>query len=188
MEIIRRDELQELLDVVRMNPYGKFLITGISGSGKTFLLNIVGKILEEQGKEICYENMAFSQMGNKIWKHPSEFEEVVCLVDGLDEKYRYKQIAEHIKNGRGCYICTARENKFNIKFDYEIKLKPLTDNQILLFISDYLGTRISSENIVEDVIKGLDKQNLMPRMIAEKLHTKLKGEGLNEYFLDFEIF
>lgn len=97
MEIIRRDELQELLDVVRMNPYGKFLITGISGSGKTFLLNIVGKILEEQGKEICYENMAFSQMGNKIWKHPSEFEEVVCLVDGLDEKYRYKQIAEHIK-------------------------------------------------------------------------------------------
>jgi restriction endonuclease Mrr len=26
----------------------------------------------------------------------------------------------------------------------------------------------------------------MPRMIAEKLHTKLKGEGLNEYFLDFE--
>ena len=152
----------------------------------SFLLNIVGKILEEQGKEICYENMAFSQMGNKIWKHPSEFEEVVCLVDGLDEKYRYKQIAEHIKNGRGCYICTARENKFNIKFDYEIKLKPLTDNQILLFISDYLGTRISSENIVEDVIKGLDKQNLMPRMIAEKLHTKLKGEGLNEYFLDFE--
>lgn len=49
MEIIRRDELQELLDVVRVNPYGKFLITGISGSGKTFLLNIIGKILEEQG-------------------------------------------------------------------------------------------------------------------------------------------
>ena len=59
MEIIRRDELQELLDVVRMNPYGKFLITGISGSGKTFLLNIVGKILEEQGKEICYETWRF---------------------------------------------------------------------------------------------------------------------------------
>ena len=186
MEILRRDELQELLDVVRMNPYGKFLITGVSGSGKTFLLNIIGKILEEQGKEIWYEILSFSQMGNKIWKHPSEYEDVICLVDGLDEKHRYKQITEHIKNGRGCYICTARENKFDIKFDYEIKLKPLTDNQILLFVSDYLGTRISSENIVEDIIKGLDKQNLMPRMIAEKLHTKLKGEGLNEYFLDFE--
>ena len=51
MEIIRRDELQELLDVVRMKPYGKFLITGAAGSGKTFLLNIIGKILEEQGRE-----------------------------------------------------------------------------------------------------------------------------------------
>ena len=28
MEIIRRDELQELLDVVRMKPTGKILITG----------------------------------------------------------------------------------------------------------------------------------------------------------------
>lgn len=186
MEIIRKDELQELLDVVEINPYGKILITGIAGSGKTFLLNIIGKILEEKGKKIRCENMEFLQMRKEIWKYPSEFEDVVCLVDSLDEKYRYKQIIEHIKNGRGCFICSARENKFDIKFDYEIKLKPLTDNQILLFISDYLGTCISSENIVEDVIKGLDKQNLMPRMIAAKLHKKIKGEGLNEYFLNFE--
>ena len=46
MEIIRRDELQELLDVVSMKPYGKFLITGAAGSGKTFLLNIIGRIGE----------------------------------------------------------------------------------------------------------------------------------------------
>ena len=162
MEIIRRDELQELLDVVRMKPYGKILITGAAGSGKTFLLNIIGKILEEQGRKIWYETMVFSQMGNKIWKHSSDFTDVVCLVDGLDEKYRYKQIA------------------------YEIRLKPLTDKQILLFISDYLGARISSDSIVEGIFKELDKQNLTPRTIAEKLHTKLKGEGLNEYFLDFE--
>ena len=55
MEIIRRDELQELLDVVRMKPYGKFLITGAAGSGKTFLLNIIGKILEEKGRDIMVQ-------------------------------------------------------------------------------------------------------------------------------------
>lgn len=59
MEIIRRDELQELLDVVRMKPYGKILITGAAGSGKTFLLNIIGKILEEQGRKIWYETIVF---------------------------------------------------------------------------------------------------------------------------------
>ena len=167
MEIIRRDELQELLDVVSMKPYGKFLITGAAGSGKTFLLNIIGKILEEQGRGIWYETMDFSRMGNKIWKHPSDFTDVVCLVDGLDETYRYKQqMVEHIKNARGCYICTARENKFDVNFDYEIRLKPLTDKQILLFISDYLGARISSDSIVEGIFKELDKQNLTPRTIA----------------------
>ena len=49
MEIIRRNELQEILDLVKMIPHGKFLITGAAGSGKTFLLNIAGKILWEYG-------------------------------------------------------------------------------------------------------------------------------------------
>ncbi len=186
LEVIRKGELQELLDVIKVNPYGKFLITGIAGSGKTFLLNTIGKILEKQGKKIFYETMSFSQTGNRIWKYPSELEDIVYLVDGLDEIYKYKQIVEYIKNGIGCFICTARENKFDIRFDYVLKLKPLTEKQILLFISDYLGTHISRENIVEDVIKGLDKQNLVPRIIIEKLHTKLAEEGLNEYFLNFE--
>lgn len=40
------------------------------------------------------------------------------IVDGLDEIYRYKQqMVEHIKNARGCYICTARDNKFDINKD-----------------------------------------------------------------------
>ena len=56
----------------------------------------------------------------------------------------------------GCYICTARENKFDINFDYEIRLRPLTDKQILLFISDYLGARISSDSIVEGIFKELE--------------------------------
>lgn len=186
MEIIRKDELQELLDAVNVKPYGKFLITGAAGSGKTFLLNILGKTLEEQGKKILFETMAFSQNGNRIWEYPTDVGNQVCLVDGLDEIYRYRQIAERIKNGGECFICTARENHFDIKFDYEIRLKPLTDRQVLLFIADYLGSRISSKDIVEDVIKGLDKQDIEPRMIMEKLHTKIKRKGLNEYFSDFE--
>ena len=33
MEIIRKNELQEILELVEMKPYGKFLITGVAGSG-----------------------------------------------------------------------------------------------------------------------------------------------------------
>lgn len=61
MEIIRKNELQEILDLVKMMSHGKFLITGAAGSGKTFLLNIAGKILWEQGKKIRYKNMELSR-------------------------------------------------------------------------------------------------------------------------------
>ena len=43
MEIIRKNELQEILDLVKMMSHGIFLITGAAGSGKTFLLNILLK-------------------------------------------------------------------------------------------------------------------------------------------------
>ena len=186
MEIIRRNELQEILDLVKMIPHGKFLITGAAGSGKTFLLNIVGKILWEQGKKIRYKIMELVPDNKETWEYWSESDDTVYLIDGLDDIYRYKQKVKDIKFGRACYICTARENRFDIKFDYEIKLEPLTTEQAFLFINDYLGNHASNEYIIEDIIRELDHQCLMPRLIAGKLHNRLKDEGFAEYFLDIE--
>lgn len=61
MEIIRKNELQEILDLVKMMSHGKIFVTGAAGSGKTFLLNIAGKILWEQGKKIRYKIWNFSR-------------------------------------------------------------------------------------------------------------------------------
>lgn len=182
MEIIRKYELHNILDIVKKNPYGKIIITGASGSGKTFLLNVVGKILEEQGMRIRYETMAFSQ-GSRYLK---EYDDTVCLIDDLDKIYRSKKILEHIKLGNGRYICTSLENRFDIDFDYEIDLQPLSDEQSLLLIDDYLGTFGSGEKRVIDIISKLDKQNLTPRSIVNLLHNELKGNSLSGYFLDFE--
>ena len=182
MDIIRRDELDEILDIVKKNPYGKIIITGATGSGKTFLLNIVGKILEEQGLKIRYERM---DIASEL-RYFHEYDGTVCLIDGLDEIYRNQQIIEYIKYGKGCNICTAKENRFDVNFDYEIKLSPLTDKQMLLLIGDYLGASVSSEKNLEDIIRKLDKRNLTPRSIVNLIHSKLKGDGFSEYFLDFE--
>lgn len=182
MDIIRRDELEEILDIVKKNPYGKIIVTGAAGSGKSFLLNVVGKSLEEQGLKIRYERM---ELASEL-RYSNGYDGTACLIDGLDEIYRNQQIIEHIKYGKGCYICTAKENRFEINFDYEIKLNPLTDKQILLLIGDYLGTSVSSEKNLEDIIRKLDKQNLTPRSIVNLIHSKMKGDGFSEYFLDFE--
>ena len=68
MEIIRKNELQEILELVEMKPYGKFLITGVAGSGKTALLNIAGKTLEERGKRIRYGGLSVKMcIRDRLW-------------------------------------------------------------------------------------------------------------------------
>ena len=81
MEIIRRNELQEILDLVKMMPHGKILITGAAGSGKTFLLNIAGKILWEQGKKIRYKNMELFPDDKETGDYLSESSDTVYLID-----------------------------------------------------------------------------------------------------------
>ena len=97
--------------------------------------------------------------------------------------YRYKQIVKEIEFGKACYICTSRENQFATKFDYEIKLEPLTTEQTFLFINDYLGNHASNEYFVESIIKELDHQCLMPRLITGKIHDRLKMKDLVITFL-----
>lgn len=181
MEIVRKDELEHLLDAINENPYGKFIISGIAGSGKTFLLNVLGNILQDSGKNVVYGGtVAFSQV------HVKDLTKVVYLIDGLDEIYRHRQIVEEIRNGRGCYICTARENIFDIRFDYELKLKSLTTEQALLLVNDYFGTYISVESAIGDFFRRIDKECITPRNLIEEILVILKSKGIDEYFLNLE--
>lgn len=181
MEIIRNDELHQMINMIQKNPYGKFLISGDAGSGKTFLLNTLGKLLQESGKAVKYRALRFSQTKRNIY-YEKESENIVYLFDGLDEVYKHKAFIEEIRNSANCFVCTARENIFDIKFDYELKLRPLTNEQALLLVNDYLGNSFSELNLVEDIFNSISKENITPRILIEKLHSKLKGKGIDEYF------
>lgn len=185
MEIIRNEELHQMINMIQKNPYGKFLISGDAGSGKTFLLNTLGMLLQESGKAVKYRTLRFYQTKrNKYYEKESE--NIVYLFDGLDEVYKHKAFIEEIKNSANCFVCTARENIFDIKFDYELKLRPLTNEQALLLVNDYLGNSFSELNVVEDIFDGISKENIMPRILIENLHSKLKGKGIDEYFSNFK--
>ena len=62
----------------------------------------------------------------------------------------------------------------------------MTTEQTFLFINDYFGNHASNEYFVESIIKELDHQCLMPRLITGKIHDRLKDEGFGDYFLDIE--
>lgn len=181
MEIIRNEELHQMINMIQKKPYGKFLISGDAGSGKTFLLNTLGKLLQETGKAVKYRALRFSQTKRNTY-YEKELENIVYLFDGLDEVYKYKAFIEEIRNSANCFVCTARENIFDIKFDYELKLRPLTNEQALLLVNDYLGNSFSELNLVEDIFNSISKENITPRILIEKFHSKLKGKGIDEYF------
>lgn len=61
MEVIRNEELHQMINMIQKKPYGKFLISGDVGSGKTFLLNTLGKLLQESGRVVKYRALRFSQ-------------------------------------------------------------------------------------------------------------------------------
>lgn len=42
-------------------------------------------------------------------------------------------MVEHIKNARGCYICTVRENKFDINFDFEKDIHQIYIKELYLY-------------------------------------------------------
>ncbi len=181
MEIIRKEELQRLLSIIQDKPNGKFLISGSQGCGKTFLLNILGQALQEQGKKVKYYDIPFHQTDRSIY-NDLYYNECIYLLDGLDKAYNSRRIINEIKNSKGCYVCTAQKNTFEIRFDYELRLEPLTTDQALLLISDYLGETFSKQDVIEDIIKGIGKENITPRIIAEKISGKLKGKKFDKYF------
>ena len=186
MEIIRKEELRQMINMIQKKPYGKFLISGDAGSGKTFLLNTLGKVLQELGKDVKYGALCFSPTKrNKYYEKESE--NIIYLFDGLDEVYKRRAyIIEEIRNNVNGFVCTARENIFEIKFDYELKLGPLTNEQALLLVNDYLGNSFLESDLVEDIFNGISKENITPRILIEKLHGKLKGKGIDEYFLNIK--
>lgn len=185
MEIIRKEELHQMINVIQKKPYGKFLISGATGSGKSFLLNILGKVLQESGKEVKHRALPFYR-ARRYKQYEKELKNIVYLFDGLDEVYKPKAIIEEIRNSANCFVCTARENIFDIKFDYELKLRPLTNEQALLFVNDYLGNCFSELNVIEDIFNGISKENITPRILTEKIHSELKGKGIDEYFSNFK--
>lgn len=59
MEVIRKAELEQIIGAWQRKPYGKFLISGSRGSGKSFLLKRLSNILRGMGKNIIYKQADF---------------------------------------------------------------------------------------------------------------------------------
>ncbi len=185
MEIVRKQELEQLLHAIRNNPYGKYLILGIAGSGKSFLLNILGKAIEDRGIDIDYGIGNFLTATNRGLMKQYPARNTVHLIDGLDKRYNAKSIIERIKNTKECYVCTSQKDIFDIKFDYKVRLESLTNEQALLLIIDYLKMfGNDNQNIAEEIFVDIKNKNIIPSVIWRTVLSRLKSKDKDRYFLD----
>ena len=102
MEVIRKNEFEELMSAIESRPYGKFLISGAAGSGKSYLLNIVARELQERGKNIVYEQGRYFQPQHRMAYNLHDDENSIHLIDGLDEAYNAKAIINEMRLSRSC--------------------------------------------------------------------------------------
>ncbi len=185
MNVIRNDELIQLMELIEKNPNGKFLISGAEGSGKTYLLNALGEALTRKGKEVGTITDTISSAG-RISYTSEKYEKDIYFIDGLDKARNIRVLIEKISNSRKCFVCTATEPISNIKFDYELSLKELTESQIEDLVCSYIDKSDLAQDAINLIIETHDKSYIMPQNIIRYIYYYVKNEGLDKYFLELQ--
>lgn len=83
-------------------------------------------------------------------------------------------------------MCTATEPISNIKFDYELSLKELTESQIEDLVCSYIDKSDLAQDAINLIIETHDKSYIMPQNIIRYIYYYVKNEGLDKYFLELQ--
>lgn len=179
MDFIRQEELGIFLDEIKKKPDGKFMVYGAAGMGKTTFLHMLENSLIEQGKRVFWIQAFFHKdfLGNRYRDLNTIF-----LIDRLDEaRYQRHLVEEIIKSGM-CCICTSREKKWDIKFDFEMRLDELSFDEVFHLIDRRIGSYELDNSKIEDIISMVKKMGLSPQNVMLSIGSYFKGIGLPDDF------
>lgn len=179
-DFVRQEELEIFLNEIKKNPFGKYLIYGSAGMGKTTFLHMVEKVLIQQGKNVVWIQSLFykSDFAKKFRDNDTIF-----LIDGLDESRNRNYFVKEIVGNNLCCICTAREKEQGINFDFQIELGELKSNEILLLIDKSTGKYKLDNEKLEEIISYIKNGDLSPLNIQLAVSTYFKRAGSLEKFL-----
>jgi restriction system protein len=179
MDFIRQEELGIFLNELKKKPYGKFMVYGAAGMGKTTFLHMIENSLKEQGKRVVWIQ-AFSHMDFRSNQYRDL--NTILLIDGLDEaRYQRYLVEEIIKSGM-CCICTSREKKWDINFDFVMRLGELSLHEIYDLIERRIGSYNLDHSNIEDIISMVKKMGLSPQSIMFSIGYYFKSIGLPDDF------
>jgi restriction system protein len=180
---VRQEELDIIINQIKKKPYGKFMIYGEAGIGKTTLLNMLGRELRAQGLNVRPTQRIFNVSGPR-WLSEN-YHDTVYLIDGLDEARYHTHLAKEISNQNVCCVYTSRKSDVGTEFDFRMELKGLSIDEMLYLVRIRLGSYKIDEEKVISLITKVQKDNFSPAIIVAAINQVLKSHDLKEdFFLD----
>ncbi len=182
---IYREELKQILQIMRSYDSYRILIVGPAGCGKTTLLRMLSHYTSQKTSyEILssYE-ILFVVQHSKLFVYRDQNESTLCI-DGLDEIQDPYQILQqtNIQNQKRL-ICTSRSNISNGNyFTHMVVFKPLTQNQIKLLIEKM----DISIDLLPLLINSLETTNLTPRDIFSRVLMSINDSNMGEFYSKYQ--
>ncbi len=177
---IYREELDQVLEIMKSCDIYRILIIGPAGCGKTTLLHMLSNYIVR--KEPCEIISAYEMQYNnsRLFNEQSDYP---LFLDGLDELQNpYHFLHQSNVLNKKQLICTSRYNISNGNyFTHVVAFKPLTQNQIKLLI-EKTGVSI---NILPLIINSLEKLTPTPRDVFSKLLMSINDSNMGEFYSKF---
>lgn len=174
---IYREELTQVLQIMKSCDTYRILIVGPAGCGKTTLLHMLSHYT---ARKEPYEIISAYEMQYNNLLPFNDQNENPLFIDSLDELLNPYQVLQqfNILNKKQL-ICTSRSNISNGNyFTHMVVFKPLTHSQIKLLI-EKMDMNI---DILPLLINSLKTTNLTPRDIFSKLLMSIKDSNMGEFY------
>ena len=161
---VYREELLEIINIMKNHSNYRILILGAPGAGKSTLLKLLSYYAEN--KE-CIEIIRGYNIDNLGMQKDSPL-----FIDGLDEMQNPNELLHYFNKRKiDKLVCTSRFYvPLQMDFTHTIVLKPLTQNQIMLLLKkiglneDFEHSIISSQYIKD---RDVTPKDVLSRVLAD---------------------
>ncbi len=174
---IYREELNQILDIMRSCASYRILIVGPAGCGKTTLLRMLSHYTVNK---VPYRIISAYEMHNNEGFEDQEQNYDTWFVDGLDEfQNPYEILQQIIAQNKKRLICASRLDVSDINsFTHIVRIKPLTLQQIYLLI-EKMGINNSTLPVL---LNNISTDSLTPRDVLSMVLNSMKNSDIDEFY------